>query len=109
MTPKPGTKADAVFGALQDLPVGKSAFFFFTAGRAICWWTLNHERFTVNGELNTDDPGMMESMVHLQYWQQPDMKELRDIVRSFESHSERIFSITTKRIYSRMVRVQRSV
>lgn len=109
MTPKPGTKADAVFGALQDLPPGKSAFFFFTAGRAICWWTLDHERFMVNGKLNIDDPGELESITHIHFWQQPDTKELRDIVRSFESHSERIFSITTNRSTSRMVRVQRSV
>lgn len=105
--PNPGSKVDAVFSALSHLPVGKSSFFFFKDGRANAWWTLNHEVFYVKGKLNDDETGEAEKIHHLHFWQQPDVKELRDITRRYEASSGKVFTISAKRVESKMLRVQR--
>ena len=109
MNPSPGSKADAVFRAICDLPAGKSAFFFMKEGKAIAHWTLNHEIFMVDGELNMDGSGEMASMTHLNYWQQPDERGITEAVRGYENQSEKIFSITKKKPHSRMLRIQRVI
>lgn len=105
--PQPGSKADAIFTALSEVEPGNSVFMFFVKGRVSCYWTLTHERFMVNGKMNLSEQGEMKKICHLQLWQQPDRKELGDLVRRYESHAGKTFTITNKRVESRMLRIQR--
>lgn len=104
-----GSKYELVANALAQLPVGKSIFAMRSVDRVSCYWSLSQENFTDwLGNFNVENPGSLEAIKHIEFWLQPDMRELRELVARYEAESGRAFTITQKTPgRSKMTRIMR--